>query len=181
MFKIMKWGKKCWKHLDRRMVQLNYQFFKHTLSSILFFWHQIMDCSLEVCVPECNFLGTAFFPKKSRKFPIQSIWEHPLSRHNLIPAFGTCFFMACLRLGNIREFPNASRMKIINFNLELVKTFPTGTDLLIKFSTRQYFPDKSWFLYEGSYVRLNALNVLHLYGPCLNAPKIDYTKSMLRL
>ena len=33
---------------------------------------------LEVCVPECHFPGTGFFPVKSGKFPVPSIQEHPL-------------------------------------------------------------------------------------------------------
>ena len=43
---------------------------------------------------------------------------------------------------NSRTLP---KWKINNFNFALVKTFLTGTDLLIEFSTCQYFPDESRF------------------------------------
>ena len=33
--------------------------------------------NLEVCVPECHFPRTGFFPKKSGKFPVPSIREQP--------------------------------------------------------------------------------------------------------
>ena len=61
------------------------------------------------------FRGNQNFHKKSRKFQIPSIWEQPLPCPNSVLAFGTGFFQACLRSGNIREFPSTSRMKI-NFN-----------------------------------------------------------------
>ena len=54
---------------------------------------------IEVCVPKCHFPGTRFFPKNSGKFPVPSIWEHPLSGPNLVPAFGTGFFPACFKSG----------------------------------------------------------------------------------
>ena len=60
---------------------------------------------LEVCVPECDFLGTGFFPYRSRKSSIPSIWEHPLPAPNSVWAFRTGFFPSCFRPGNIREFP----------------------------------------------------------------------------
>ena len=61
---------------------------------------------IEVCVPECHFR------------------EHSLPGPNSVPAFGTVFFPSCLRSGNIREFPNASRMKINNFNFGALQDFP---------------------------------------------------------
>ena len=33
---------------------------------------------IEVCVPECHFPGTGYFPKKFGKFPVPSIREHHL-------------------------------------------------------------------------------------------------------
>ena len=66
---------------------------------------------VEVCIPKCHFLQTGFF----QKFPVPSIWEHPLPGPDSVPAFGTGFFPFCFKLGNILEFPNASWMKINNF------------------------------------------------------------------
>ena len=66
---------------------------------------------LEVCIPECHFPGTRFFPKKSEKLPIPSILEHPVPGPDSVLAFETGFFPACFRSGNIWGFPNASRIK----------------------------------------------------------------------
>ena len=47
---------------------------------------------IEVCVPECHFTGTGYFPKKSGKFPVPSIREHPIPGPDSVPAFETgCF------------------------------------------------------------------------------------------
>ena len=54
--------------------------------------HPFWKNQLEVCTPECHFPGTGFFPKKSGKFPIPSIREHPLPSPDSVLAFGTgCF------------------------------------------------------------------------------------------
>ena len=72
---------------------------------IAFIWSQ-----LEVCVPEYHFLGTGFFPKKSGKFPVPSIREHPLPGPESVPALGTgCFpvsFLVGKHLGIPERFPN---------------------------------------------------------------------------
>ena len=48
----------------------------------------------------------------------QKIWEishpeHSLLGPNSVTSFGTGFFPSCFRSGNIRKFPNASRIKVI--------------------------------------------------------------------
>ena len=60
---------------------------------------------LEVCVPECHFPGTGFFPKKSGKFPVPSIREHPLPSPNSVPAFGSGFFPSRLSPENEMGIP----------------------------------------------------------------------------
>ena len=56
----------------------------------------LLVSGLEVCVPECHFPGTGFFPEKSGKFPVPSIWEHPLPGPVSVPPFGTGHFPSCL-------------------------------------------------------------------------------------
>ena len=80
---------------------------------------------LEVCVPECHFPETEFFSKKSGKFPVPSIREHPLPGPASVPAFGTGFFPACFKP------PNASRMKVSNFKFRRLSKTSTGTQTLI--------------------------------------------------
>ena len=60
---------------------------------------------LEVCVPECHFSGTRFFPEKSRKFPLPSIREHPLSGPVSVPPFGTGQFPSRLSPKNETGIP----------------------------------------------------------------------------
>ena len=95
---------------------------------------------LEVCIPECHFLGTGFFPKNlgnflSRAFgnilfPVPTQYQHSgLASSHLVVGQET--------------FQSTSKLKLIILISALLKTFPTGTDLFIKFSTRQYFPDES--------------------------------------
>ena len=58
---------------------------------------------------ECHFREPDFF-KKTGKFTVPSIREHPLPGPNSVPAFGTGFFPSCFRLGIIsRIFPGFSR------------------------------------------------------------------------
>ena len=70
------------------------------------------------------FAGTGNFPEKSGKFPVQSIREHPLPGPDLVPTFGTPYSWSRLRLGNIWEFPNASRIKYDKFNFGARQEFP---------------------------------------------------------
>ena len=67
---------------------------------------KMSDYKLEVCVRECNFPGTGYFPKKFGKFPVPAQYRHS----------GLAVSRSYLRSGNIREFPNASRIKSCKFN-----------------------------------------------------------------
>ena len=84
---------------------------------------------LEVCVPECHFLGTGFFPQKSEKFPIPSIQEHPLPGPVSIPPFGTGHFPSRLSPENetgIPEFESPGKFGKNSQNSVLDGKFPVG-------------------------------------------------------
>ena len=68
---------------------------------------------LEACVPEFHFPGTGFFPEKYRKFPIPSIWEHPLTGTVSVPPFGTGHFPSRLSPKNETGIP---KFEIMYFN-----------------------------------------------------------------
>ena len=68
----------------------------------------LVDRGLQSRMP---FVGNQIFPKKSEKFLVPSIGEHPLPGPDSVLAFRTGFFPACFRSRNIWEFQNASQMK----------------------------------------------------------------------
>ena len=60
---------------------------------------------LEVCVLECHFPGTGFFPEKSGEFLVPSIQEDPLSVPVSVPPFGTGQFLSRLSHKNETGIP----------------------------------------------------------------------------
>ena len=81
---------------------------------------------VEVCVPECHFPGTGFFPKKFRKFPVPSIREH------LLPGPGSLFFINNLVNGTKQENSRVVPLRVVfrekSQNSVLLETFPNGTE-----------------------------------------------------
>ena len=86
--------------------------------------------TVEVCVPECSGREISRIFWGIIRFPGNGIREHPLPSFDSVPAFGTGVFPAYLRSGNIREFPNASRIKINNFNFGACQDFPDWYQLV---------------------------------------------------
>ena len=101
--------------------------------------------NVEVCVPECHFPGTGYFPKKFGKFLVPSIREHPLPGPGPVPAFGTGCFPVSFESGNIREFPNTSIIKSKKFIRRNLGT-GTGTELVRKNIINGTKQEKSWLV-----------------------------------
>ena len=64
-------------------------------------------------IPECHFPGTGFFLKKSGKFPVPSIREHPLPGPNSVQAFETGCFPVSFLVGKYSGIPE----RFLNENL----------------------------------------------------------------
>ena len=85
--------------------------------------------SREVCVPECHFPGTGFFPVKSGKFPVPSIREDPLPGPVSVPPFGTGQLPSRLSPKNetgIPKFEISGKFGKNSRNLLLDGKFPVG-------------------------------------------------------
>ena len=82
---------------------------------VLSYW----PCRLEVCVPECHFPRTGYFPKKSGKFPVPSIWEHPIPGPDSVPAFGTGCFPVSFKVGKHSGIPKCFNVWWFNRTLSI--------------------------------------------------------------
>ena len=78
------------------------------------------------------FSGTRFFLEKSGKFPVLSIWDHPLPGPVSVPPFGSCHFPSQLSPENetgIPKFEILGKFRKKSRNLVLDGNFLLGTEI----------------------------------------------------
>ena len=124
--------------------------FQHSTSNLIYPAKVVGRCkySIDVCVPECHFLGTRFFLGKSRKFPVPGIREDPLPGPVSVPPFGTGQFLSGLSSENERgipEFEILGKFRKNSRNLVLDGKFPVGYRNMLLSSPvpSQIFPELS--------------------------------------